>query len=222
MAIGAIDAAASVRRCDPFVYEHRSHCNGRWSIGVFGEQYFRWVCVGFRAALWNASRRERGGFVDVLLQEVFPEAAIVMIVVTTGIVTREKRHVGVARTLLDNVGMAFDAKVDGHCVPFGLRSGRPMLGVTSDALRGVDFFELFGIARIVELAQRVRVGGFALLAVTLQAGIIRDAFEWRCVTPIARHFDLMMAMRSRTGQKDGLVLRSKAIRTVSTHEPRDQ
>lgn len=96
-----------------------------------------------------------------------------------------------------------------------------MLGVTRHALRRIDFRQLRSISRIIEFGFGMRIGCFAGFSVTLQTRIIGYAPEWR-MTLVARHFDLIVPVRRRSGQIDRLVLRSQSIGTVAPHEPRDQ
>jgi hypothetical protein len=88
---------------------------------------------------------------NVLLEVIFPQAAIVVIIMTTRIAARGKRHSSVTGTFGSDVGVTFDAKVDRHRITFAMRAVGPMLGMARYAKSGVDFRELRRITRIVEL-----------------------------------------------------------------------
>jgi hypothetical protein len=156
----------------------------------------------------------------VLLEVIFPETAIVVVIVTPDIAAREKRLARVARTLGSYIGMTFDAEICRHGGPFRIGPRRPMLGMTRDAFGCVDFGQLRRIARIVELALGVRISSLARLSVTLHACVIGHSTKWR-VTLIARHFDLIMPVRGLPGQINRLVLGPQTMHAVAPHEPRD-
>ena len=150
-------------------------------------------------------QRQRRGLAKVLLEVIFPQTAIVVIIVATTVAACGKRHPRVTRSFRSHIGMAFNAKVDGHRVAFTVRPGRPMLGMACHATSGVEFRELRGITRIVEFGFGMRIGRFTCLRVTLQTSVVRYSTKWR-MAGIARHFDLVMPVRSGSGQIDRLVL----------------
>ncbi|MNT16942.1 hypothetical protein D3C72_1520690 [compost metagenome] len=110
----------------------------------------------------------------------------------------------VVRRHLVRTGMTVVADVLRLRYAHGKRRARLVLGMAGDACLRIDLSQPLGIARIVELAGRMRISGFLQLILMAFDACLLDgllAGERLAVAALARQFDLVVAVAGLTRQE---------------------